>query len=95
MLGNVAASALAARHIDTADAGGAPERMGMRAQLRCISRKRSLSQSEQTTYSPISAAASAAKARRYAVVRRIQAQRNRAETDGGRLDKGRTAYPRT
>jgi hypothetical protein len=75
MVGNVAASALSARLGDTADAGGAPERMGMIAQLRCIRRKRSSSQSEQTTYSPISAAASAAKARRYAVLRRLQAQR--------------------
>ena len=75
MEGNVAARALAVRHRDTADAGGVPERMGMRAQLRCIRRKRSLRQSEQTRYSPLSAATSAAKARRYAVVPRSQAPR--------------------
>src|SRR5215213_10170812 len=75
MGGNVAARALSARHRDTADAGGAPERMGMRAQLRCMRSKRSSSQLEQPTYAPLFAAASAAKSQRQAVVPRIQAPR--------------------
>jgi hypothetical protein len=75
MGGNLAARALAVRHRDTADAGGAPERMGMRAPLRCIRRRRSSSQSEQPPYAPLFAAARTATSQRQAVVPRIQAPR--------------------
>ena len=91
MGGNLAARALAVRHRDTADAGGAPARMGMRAQLRCIRRRRSSSQSEQPPYAPLFAAARSEVPTTSGGAKDPSTAGNRAETDSGRLDAGACA----
>jgi hypothetical protein len=91
MVGNVAAIALSARLGDTADAGGAPERMSMIAQLSTSGGSVVKPIGADNVFPAIRSSESGEGPTIRGDAKDLSRARNRAETDGGRLDEGACA----